>query len=374
MRGQRLYIRNTLKGLIAASTMLLAPDPAMADEYPYSYRSAYFLGRGDTGIAIAEDDDAIFYNPAGIAIGKGIYKKIVLANPMVEISENTRDVARQLVLEEKEVADTLRRQLGKSQHVGFNNFTGVILRRAAIGAYASNSTTAMVYKDPIQGAFESVYARARADVGMTFSLASHLFSREHLFIGVTGKIIQRTQAAIDANAAEADQVAELSSDEIAMTGQGFAGDLGMMYRGGGRSDPSFGITIQDIGDTKFEPSVETTLSPQERPLKPQKQTVNIGVAVSPGTKFSKFRVLADLRDVLNANDESIYKRIHLGTEITTLGVLGFTAGMNQGYGSFGIYGDMRVLRIDVGVYTEEVGETVGERPDTRFFLRIGAGL
>ena len=42
------------------------------------YRSAYFLGRGDTGIADADNHEAILYNPAGLALGKGLIQRICI--------------------------------------------------------------------------------------------------------------------------------------------------------------------------------------------------------------------------------------------------------------------------------------------------------
>ena len=67
------------------------------DEAPQVYRSATFLGRGDSGIAIADDEDSLFYNPAGLALFErpfgaapkagDFYKRAVLASPMVEGSE-----------------------------------------------------------------------------------------------------------------------------------------------------------------------------------------------------------------------------------------------------------------------------------------------
>src|SRR5689334_2467079 len=90
---------------IAASFVLAAPARAQLGE-DRLYRSAYFLGRGDTGISIADEQDAIFYNPAGIAYGKGIYKKTVLAAPQIEVSESTRDLVRRLGIEESDAVET----------------------------------------------------------------------------------------------------------------------------------------------------------------------------------------------------------------------------------------------------------------------------
>jgi hypothetical protein len=55
-------------------------------------------------------------------------------------------------------------------------------------------------------------------------------------------------------------------------------------------------------------------------------------------------------------------------------MVGMTGGLNQGYPTAGVYLDLYVLRIDLGFYSEEMGDRVGTRPDTRYFLRLKAGF
>ena len=114
------------------------------------YRSAGLLGRGDAGISSADDEDAIFYNPAGLALGKGIYKKTVLLSPQIEISSNTRDLIRRISLEKADAIDTALDQIGKPNHASYQNFTGIVLRRAALGAFASGSLNVLAHKEGLK--------------------------------------------------------------------------------------------------------------------------------------------------------------------------------------------------------------------------------
>ena len=107
-----------LAGLALVTSLAFGADDddeekSIREERVRLYRSAYFLGRGDTGIATADDQEAIFYNPAGLAQGKGIYKRFVVGSPHVEFSKATRDVARQLELEDQDQTETLKKQIGK---------------------------------------------------------------------------------------------------------------------------------------------------------------------------------------------------------------------------------------------------------------------
>jgi hypothetical protein len=373
MAGVRLGSLTAIARVICLALAVALPGLARAEEYPYTYRSAYFLGRGDTGIATADNEDAIFYNPAGIALGKGIYKKIIFASPMIEFSKDTRDVVRQIAIEGDSPTSILREHEGRPQHIGVNEFTGIMFRRVALGAFVNNSTTMMLYKSPTDGAMESVQVGSTVNAGATFTLAQDFF-QQTLLVGLTGKGIQKGQAGVDANASSAETLSSVNPDQLAMTGQGFGGDLGIMYRAGGRAGLSLGLTVQDIGNTTFTPSIATELPPDERPLKDNLQTVNAGIAVEPGTRMSRFRILMDYRDLANAYEMSPYKRFHLGGELTVRDFVGFCAGINQGYPTFGFYTDIRVLRLDGGVYTEELAESAGRRPDTRYYMRILVGL
>lgn len=346
----------------------------MGDEYPYLYRSAYFLGRGDTGIASADNEDAIFYNPAGIALGKGIYKEIVIAAPMVEVSQDTRDVVRKVSVQEEDPTETLREHQGRPQHLGLNAFSGIILRRAAIGAFGHSSNTALLYKDPDKGALESILAESVVDTGAVFTLAQNF--GKSIFIGITSKFLRRNQAYFQANATDSEKLTNLnSSDQISMSGTGTGADLGFIYKTGGkRTNFSVGLTIADVGNTKFIPDIETSLPKSERALKDIKQTVNAGIAIETGAQSSKFRILLDARDLLSATGQDATKRLHLGTELSLKDFIGFTGGMNQGYPTFGTFIDIRFLRIDLGLYGEEIGEQAGSRSDTRYYFKLHAGL
>lgn len=346
---------------------------AFGDEYPYLYRSAYFLGRGDTGIATADYEDAVFYNPAGIAQGKGIYKEIIFAGPMVEVSQDTRDVVRKISVQEEDPTDTLREHQGRPQHLGLNTFSGIILRRAAIGVFGHSSNTALLYKDPEKGALESILAESVVDSGAVFSLAQNF--GKSVFIGLTLKYIRRNQAYFQANATDSEKLTNLSSsDQISMSGTGTGADLGFIYQTKGRTNFSFGLTVADVGNTTLIPDKKSELPKSERALKDIQQTVNTGIALETGAQSSKFRILLDARDLLSATGQDPTKRVHLGTELSLKDFIGFTGGMNQGYPTFGTFIDIRFLRVDMGIYTEEVGEQAGSRPDTRYYFKLHLGL
>lgn len=364
---------------LAVTWLVGLAAPALAQQSSANvYRSAYFLGRGDTGIASADDQEAVFYNPAGLANGKGIYKETILASPQVEVSQSTRDLASQLTAktantdaqsQEQNQINIIKNNIGKSNHLGENDFSGVILHRVAIGVFESSNVDMLAYDDPNAGGLEAVHAAADATAGATFSLADHVLS-DKFSVGVTGKYIERGRAEVDASAADINTLQQKLQDKNSLLGQGTGAgaDVGLMYNAGGRTNPSLGITVDDVGGTHVQPTQPTNLDLG------LKQTVNIGASITTGTQFSHLKLLADYHDATGAVISDPRLRTHFGTELDVLGTVGVTMGLNQGYPTAGCFLDLHFVRLDFAMYTEEMGDRAGEQPDTRYVFRLRAAL
>lgn len=361
------------KSNILIASAILWPQLVFAKENPRIYRSAYFLGRGDTGIATADDQEAIFYNPAGIASGKGIFKKIVIASPEFEFSRSTKDLVRQLSVEKADPVTTAQNHVGKPDHIGFSNFSGVILRRVALGAFASSQNNALVAKSVEAGGLEYLNFSSSQNVGATFSLAEKFFG-DSLLIGTTGKFIKRGQAEVNIDVSEADSIKGKKASDFVGLASGAGADVGLQYHlKQNLLKWSLGAQVENVGDTKMIPDKNSEFA-DSTIVKDLKQTINVGFAVESRTHLSYFRLLIDGRDLTSAYEKDEFKKAHIGAELSMADLLGFTSGLNQGYATGGVFFDLRFFRLDLGAYTEEVGEWAGHRPDTRYYLRILAGL
>jgi len=361
------YTRKVI-GLWAILLSFSFTGPVLADG-DRIYRSAHFLGRGDTGIAVADDQEAIFYNPAGLAQGEGIYKKVVVGSPQLEFSSRGKDLYNKLYVQEKDQTETLKNEIGKPFHLGLSSLSAIVFRRAAIGALFSSEANLLVRKDPEQGALETLNADFAANQGLTFSLAEGFFSNK-LLIGATGKYVKRNEGEIEAGIADAANVRDLSSSDVLKEGAGTGADVGMMVitpENRWRTKYSAGLTVKNVGNTKIEDDSGEEVSAL-------KQTVNVGVAASLGTKLSRFKLLLDYWDVTGNVESNPLKNIHIGSEISVGDFIGVTGGLNQGYSTAGMYTDIYVFRVDVGYYGQEIGERVGMYADERYFIRISAGI
>ncbi len=362
------------KQILAAgigSIVALNSNPVIASdrlEHDRIYHSPYFQGRGDTGIGDADNVDAIYYNPAGLAQGKGVYKQTVLASPSAEYSLATRDLYRKISVEEESPTDALKEAIGESQHFGVQNVTALVFRRAALSVIESAQADIMVYKSKEASGLETVDTFASANAGITFSLAEG-FMDNSLLLGVTAKYLAvRASGGVSASILDASDPTAIDTDNLAQMGSGSGADFGLMWKSDQGSMPSFGLTIENAGDLKIVPDDEAKDSETLH------QTVNFGFSARPGTKYSRFHLLFDYRDAANAYDDDPWLKMHFGAEISMKNIIGFCAGLNQGYGTGGVFLNLYFVRIDLASYTQEMGERAGDRPDTRYVLRVSAGF
>ncbi len=336
-------------------------------EFHRIYRSPYHLGRGDTGVSTADYSEAIFYNPAGLAQGKGLYKETVLVSPTIQVSTKTKDLVRQVLIQEDNDPDTLRGYLGRNLHLGVSNFTGVVFRRAAVGVLISSDTNVMLAKSADDRGLETLHADAVANRVAVFSAAEGFFNQK-LLIGGTAKYIMRNEATLDVSALDSSNISDqLGSNDAEVSRNGIGLDLGFMYDLD-KTPWRFGLHVENVGKTKLT-AAESGVSSKSLP-----QIVTFGTAYDLTTKMSSLVIQADFRDVGGAVEQDVFKRLHVGSELQFARLFGFMGGLNQGYPTVGLFLNLYVVRFDIGAYTEEVGSTAGLRPDQRLFFRLKAGF
>ena len=348
------------------SALGLWTEIALGDQFQRIYRSPAALGRGDTGVAIADNEEAIFYNPAGLAQGSGIFKGLTLFSPALEISGDTRALVMDAATSQGgDLVSTLTQHIGANQHIGFSNFTGVLLRRVAIGLVTSNETDVLVYKDPAQGGLEAVSAGLYSTTGLTFTLADSYYGGKML-LGMTLGYYKRAQAQFEIGRLEA-QSLESTSDLFGY-GTTTPVTLGAIFMLPGKGESSLGITVHNLGDAHVTPDSA------DMSVDSLKQRIDIGYASTTSSKAAKARLLVDYIDATSTYTSNLYKKLHIGGEITLGKRIGISAGLNQGGPCVGTFIDAWLFRMDAGFYTEEISEKVGLRSDRRYFMRIKTGF
>lgn len=371
--------------LLLFVTLFLRALPSHATEMLHQFRSAYHLGMGDAGMAGVTGTDAIFYNPAGMSEVKGILNEVSAVSPTVMLSTNSKNLASQVQkggftgganANGIEGALDLAKQLQfKPQGATIENFTGVAFRRAGFGVLTTANLNALVGSNKL--GLPTIDAGVNARVGV-YAAAARGFMNETLFLGVTYKYLYKAEYKVHLDALDFQSRQEEIMNEIKgaskcgdylKCGTANAVDIGMIWKDEHQDlKPRLGIVMHNVGNAKFSTSAVDGTAPTT-----ELASLDLSAGIEPQTKRSGMRLYLDYVDVLNRTKENTYKHLHAGAEISFAGIVGVMGGVNQGYPSYGAFLNVKVVRLEGGIFTEEVGNYPGDIPDRRYFGRILVG-
>ncbi|MBT8341441.1 MAG: hypothetical protein HKP58_20380, partial [Desulfatitalea sp.] len=159
-----------LLSMILAIVLILTAWPADSQARPYTsfFRGVRPLGMGGAFTAVADDENALFYNPAGLSsismLNVGIF------NPLVEVSGDSIDLIGDLGDTDMdnvgEVTDLLRKYVGKHQHVRAALFPHVGFRLANVGAMVGGLVQAEVDADIRNPVYPEAYLDYVQDISL----------------------------------------------------------------------------------------------------------------------------------------------------------------------------------------------------------------
>jgi hypothetical protein len=339
----------------------------MAEELPMFYRGVRPLGMGGAFTAVADDENAIFYNPAGLNSIQG-FQQVEILNPIAEMSEKTlkfyKDLNEALDAPQSEkdqkTADVLNRYIGEHLHMRTSVFPNVVLHNFGIGVLGQAVFDGEVH-NPLGSTFLQV--RGGYDLALLVSGAYGVFG-QYLQIGATGKIIRRSllDKAYTANEIVSQNGISLSDD--IQNGVGIGGDIGAILRLPVLFTPAIGITVQNVRGINLDKAGKIS------------EQINAGIALKPPFPIGQLVLAADVMDLgkESGSDDDLYKRVHMGAEYTPFRMLSLRAGLNQGYPTFGATLDLWLLKIVGAYYVEEIGAFAGQRDDQRYVLQASLGF
>ena len=360
------------KILLISFLSLLVSTALHADEYDLMYRGSRPMGMGGAFTAVSDDENAFFYNPAGLNRIKPGEGKIVILNPQLVLNTAAMNVISQIKNKlTKDPIEALTPYIGKNMHAGFMPSMPFFVRHnfgvALLLPTLKNNTT--LRRNIAVQAIENVYV----DSGLMFGFSSGFF-QDRLSIGGNIKFLVRGAGNITFDAVQLYTKKSVSFDDIGGYGFGVDGDLGFLYTFNkiGYVVPSVGLTINNIGATKFPThfgSDKNVLSDRFR----LKRNIGIGskFEMPSGWHFSKWIIAFDVNNI--GQNGTMFKKVHLGTEAWLFDFFGLRGGINQGYFTFGLTLDVPVVQIDFFTYGEELGQSAGSKGDRRVGVQLTFG-
>ena len=355
------------------------------------------LGMGNVGVAMSHDENALFYNPAGLAAVDTTIVSIPFVN---EVSKDTLSLTSQVAKlgSDSTTADTVALALGKQIHYRNMTVLNVIIPFGSLmtfGAAAGLETTIdLSASNPVGIQFnygmrlDQIY-----NIGGGFNLG-----RGRWLIGVNVEKYKRCDYPVKTVAMSTLLNSSNISSDVGFCKTDLMRD-GQTYGFGFQNRMSsfstlrmvWGMSVRNLGGLKFARKDNET-----NPLD-QKAEYNIGIAMTPFDSML-FRNIyeIDIRDLTFDHSDDAYctanknssdcnmKRIHIGTEFgfwpidSGASALALRLGWNQGYVSQGLEINplifFRGLSIQYADYKVETGNSAGDKPERRRTLQVNLGF
>ncbi|MCL6582210.1 MAG: hypothetical protein K6U11_01095 [bacterium] len=349
--------------LMVMMYMVAAAVFVQAREMPSLFRGVRPLGMGGAFSALADDHNALFYNPAGLDMVPGA--SFAVLNPLIEIGENGQDLYQDIqdtdFDQTGEVTALLRKHMGEHQHVRTclfphfvkQHFGFGVLGQAVVGAEINNPQ------------YPEVDADVLVDVAGVGGAGFGFLQDNALRLGVAAKYVKRQQLKETYTAAQiaSDDFDQIIEDDMG-EGSGLGFDLGAIYTFSGFLKPSLALVIQNIGGTKLGDAGQIP------------QQINLGAGLSYQQGIISVKAGLDLVDIthnVNEDEDDFFRRVHLGAESWFGKRLALRLGLYQGYATAGVGLNLWLLKLDYANYAEEVGAYAGQRADRRHVVQLSLG-
>ena len=325
------------------------------------------MAMGGIGVGLADDEYALFNNPAGLA-----GQKTRQFRPVNVALEGSLDIYSSLSTVTDALSNfglgTLNELMGKDIYLRASTAPLITLPNFAV-AFIGDAQGSLLIRNQANPTYRIGNMLTYGfQAGMGWSFKSGRRPVDEWRFGLAGKMLWRKGGIYDLSTPEFLSLANDAEGYIANLvgeyGMAFGADVGVQYvrhldsKG---SDLYFGASLTDIGGTRFDVSTAraVTMNP------------SIGVGWVKNSDFIRFKAGLDLR---NLDQETRFSnKLHFGTE-TSLPLFDIYAGMNQLNLTYGAAFDIWVLRITALSYAEELGVAFHQNTSRRYVLHVDFNL
>lgn len=356
------------------------------------------LSMGSAGLALKGGVDSASMNPAGLADVEKPYWSVFdltlqapydfgivsAANDYRSAAKGDNEAKKRQTLEKfvREVQST-------SQTLNLSFYPSYTRKNIHIGFLMNAGLEGRLYGGGVGADLLSQAGDSNLTAGL-IAAGSYSFLNKSLQVGVTLKPLYRfavfesvDQRPLDLakgkNRVGVDQVGvknvifgESVTDNRAF---GFGADLGVKYWmqpvGQWRFDewiqrlrPSFGLTLQDVANTRFFTSKKI---PSDI-----KQSLSMGFALHPAWRWIEGAIAFDLRNILE--EGAFENKVHMGAEARIYRFFLVRVGLSQLYLGGGLGLDFKYFQLDAFFNQEEAYEYAANRPLRTLGLRVAAGF
>lgn len=363
--------------------LFLFSASSVAGEFNYLSRSPRGLLLGDAFTAIADDEYALFYNPASLGRHSGVSLNPI--NAAFGITNIVEEQDRFENFPKKDEAAIADRILGLPIYARAGTYPGLKMQHFGLSLFA-DSKTSLILRNAIHPQLDINYKYDRGfATGAAFNFGSGasfkkgkkndrgaIQAGKRLSIGLGLKHVRRES--IDGTfslmgttllrriSSGVSDVNDLKTAFGAVDGEGWGIDLGMEFStASGNSLFTAGLVATDIGDIHFRKTEGTGKVPK------QYMNVSSGVAFKQDFKIIDYTLSADVHPLNTEMD--LLQRFHFGAE---LGIPFVTvhSGWNGGYLSYGATVKFWPIKLTAGFYGIEVGTQYKQEEAKRIIIYL----
>jgi hypothetical protein len=353
-----------MKSVLKILILILGVSPAAhSTELFESHTSARALGMGGAYAALVEDEDSLWFNPAGIAKNGGVFWTVL--DPHFGTSElNPQTVLQNYsdLTDQTKFNTALQNMYGKPIWAGGGAKTSIIMPFFAM-AYYYDLDASIIAENPVNPTLTTNYVLDKGiAIGTGWSMAGILQ------MGMSVKSITRTGVRKDWGAQTiADIVAGGSTNTIFDTftntkGHGFAFDYGMNLTIPSPIAPTISFVWKNVGNTTFRPSTTGGAAPPT-----DESDMQVGASFLVDLPLVSIAPVIEFRH-LDAAKMDIGERIHMGIEVG-LPLIDIRAGLYQGYYSYGLGFNLGLVKIDAATWGTEMGGYAGQYESRRYMVQ-----
>ena len=391
----RYHIRNFFVVIILLTLGGVYTLQAQTGELRRPGQGVRNLGMGNAGIGLSFDENALFYNPAGLAS----VDSILVGFPfLMEVSDDSVNIIKEVskLSGDSKNADIVALLMGKRVH--FRNLIDLNLimpfgELMTFGA-ASGIETQFDFgvRNPVAIEIDFGF---RLDRINNFGFALPV-ARGRWLVGAGVETIERcdiplTTATFGTVLNNSDIGSSIGKCELNDLKRAQTFNFGFQRRLETASalKMTWGFTANNVGGLKFKRSDNETSPADQNP------EYSTGFSWQPSWGPVRLLYAIDIRDLTmkHADDtdcqskkstDCLWKRLHIGTEIgispidSGASTFAIRAGFNQGYFTYGFelnpFIVFRGLNIQYAVYKTETGSQIGDRPDKRKVFQLNFGF
>ena len=355
------------------------------------------LGMGNTGIGLSFDENALFYNPAGLASVDTILVGFPILN---EVSDDSVKIVKEIreLVEDKNTSGIAALLMGKRVHYRLLTDLNLILPFGELMTFGMarglETQFDLGVRNPVSIEIDFGF-RLDSITNLGFGMP---VARGRWLVGAGVETVERCDIPLRTTTigtiltnTDLETIygkCELNNLKRAQTFNfGFQRRLETAHA----LKMIWGMTANNIGGLKFDRSDNET-NPSDQNLELSTST---GLSWQPSWGPVRMLYAIDLRDLTmkhaddtycqsNKGTDCIWKRLHIGTEFgffpidSGASTFAVRAGFNQGYFTYGFelnpFIFFRFLNIQYAVYKTETGDQIGDRPDKRKVLQINFGF